>query len=365
MTQHPSHLVERVAERLRGVGGLVVPDQPPAREARPQAWSEEAPAEPRPDLRSDLRHRLRQRVADGELEAAPDAEPEAESESELEALSSEPLEPDSHSQATDAALQESDPATALTVPAVFEPGRMPPLDMAALEKAGLVVGHKVRTRISEEFRITVGHLLRSMQANYSPGRGAPNVIMITSARPGEGKSFSSLNLAGSIAQHTQREVLLMDVDAKQRSISSQLGLTDRPGLLDLSNNSSLRVEDVIIKTSIPHLSLMPVGSGQSGGLDITQTRPITTLVERIARRFPNSVVLLDAPPCLSTSDPSTLAPFVGQIVLIVEAERTQRNEVVAALDLIKSCPSVTLMLNKIRLTTSYTFGAYHYFGTYS
>ena len=237
--------------------------------------------------------------------------------------------------------------------------------MAALEKSGLVVGHKVRTRISEEFRITVGHLLRSMQANYSPGRGAPNVIMITSARPGEGKSFSSLNLAGSIAQHTQREVLLMDVDAKQRSISSQLGLTDRPGLLDLSNNPSLRIEDVIIKTSIPHLSLMPVGSGQSGGLDITQTRPVTTLVERIARRFPNSVVLLDAPPCLSTSDPSTLAPFVGQIVLVVEAERTQRNEVIAALDLIKSCPSVTLMLNKIRLTTSYTFGAYHYFGTYS
>ena len=237
--------------------------------------------------------------------------------------------------------------------------------MAALEKSGLVVGHKVRTRISEEFRITVGHLLRSMQANYSPGRGAPNVIMITSARPGEGKSFSTLNLAGSIAQHTQREVLLIDVDAKQRSISSQLGLADRPGLLDLSNNPTLRIEDVIIKTSIPHLSLMTVGSGQSGGLDITQTRPVTTLVERIARRFPNSVVLLDAPPCLSTSDPSTLAPFVGQIVLVVEAERTQRNEVVAALDLIKACPSVTLMLNKIRLTTSYTFGAYHYFGTYS
>ncbi len=359
--QNPSHLVERVAERLRGVGGLVVPESPPGREARPQAWSED---EPPPEPRPDLRRRLRRDVASLDDETGePRAELESAPEAELEAPSSEEaLEPDLPA---DAELREPDPATALTVPPTPEPGRMPPLDMAALEKSGLVVGHKVRTRISEEFRITVGHLLRSMQANYSPGRGAPNVIMITSARPGEGKSFSSLNLAGSIAQHTQREVLLMDVDAKQRSISSQLGLTDRPGLLDLSNNPSLRIEDVIIKTSIPHLSLMPVGSGQSGGLDITQTRPVTTLVERIARRFPNSVVLLDAPPCLSTSDPSTLAPFVGQIVLVVEAERTQRNEVIAALDLIKSCPSVTLMLNKIRLTTSYTFGAYHYFGTYS
>jgi len=360
--QNPSHLVERVAERLRGVGGLVVPETPPGRDAPPPAWSDEEPA---PEPRPDLRRRLRRDVARlDDKHSEPRAELESAPEAELEAPPSEAaLEP--YLPAAEAELRDPDPATALTVPPTPEPGRMPPLDMAALEKSGLVVGHKVRTRISEEFRITVGHLLRSMQANYSPGRGAPNVIMITSARPGEGKSFSSLNLAGSIAQHTQREVLLMDVDAKQRSISSQLGLTDRPGLLDLSNNSSLRIEDVIIKTSIPHLSIMPVGSGQSGGLDITQTRPVTSLVERIARRFPNSVVLLDAPPCLSTSDPSTLAPFVGQIVLVVEAERTQRNEVIAALDLIKSCPSVTLMLNKIRLTTSYTFGAYHYFGTYS
>ena len=255
-----------------------------------------------------------------------------------------------------------EPLSALSVP---EMPQQALLDMASLEKAGMVVGHKVRTRISEEFRITVGHILRSMHANYSPGRGAPNVLMITSARPSEGKSFSALNLAGSIAQHTQREVLLVDVDAKQRSISAELGLADRPGLLDLSTNPSLRIEDVIVRTAIPHLSVITVGSGHTIGTEISPTRPVTTLVERIARRFPNTVVLLDAPPCLSTSDPSTLAPYVGQIVLVIEAERTQRNEVVAALDLIKACPSITLMLNKIRLTTSYTFGAYHYFGTYS
>ena len=372
MTQNPTHLVERVAERLRGVGGLAVPETPTGRNARP-TWPDEPAAEPRPVPPAPapaLRQRLRRELARIDDDAAP-----ADTAAADTATAAEP-DPDETGQefegggfqaSTESELQKTEPdaTTALAVPEAPDLGRMPPLDMAALEKSGLVVGHKVRTRISEEFRITVGHLLRSMQANYSPGRGAPNVIMITSARPGEGKSFSTLNLAGSIAQHTQREVLLIDVDAKQRSISSQLGLGDRPGLLDLSNNPTLRIEDVIIKTAIPHLSLMPVGSGQSGGLDITQTRPVTTLVERIARRFPNSVVLLDAPPCLSTSDPSTLAPFVGQIVLVVEAERTQRNEVIAALDLIKACPSVTLMLNKIRLTTSYTFGAYHYFGTYS
>ena len=233
----------------------------------------------------------------------------------------------------------------------------------------MVVGRKARTRISEEFRVSVGQILRSVRGSYTPGRGAGNLIMITSARPGEGKSFTALNLAGSIAQHTQREVLLVDVDAKQNALSDQLGIGDRPGLIDLALTPSLRVEDTIVRTVIPNLSFLPVGvrrvDSLEGGAEGTVARPITALIERLGRRYANHIVILDAPPCLSTSDPSTIAPLVGQVVMVVEAERTQRAEVLAALDLIKACPTITLMLNKIRVTTSYTFGAYHYFGSYS
>ncbi|MBU6497231.1 MAG: hypothetical protein KGJ41_05485 [Rhodospirillales bacterium] len=364
MTNESGHLVERVAERLRGIGGLAAPDPAPERDIRQH-------------VRRDLEHRPILRA--GGEQAQPPEEPDLRSDADASPSPDAPHAQSTSWQAGPEAAESghehamidmtrrgapvlADGATALAVP---EAPRSAPLDMAALEKAGLVVGHKVRTRISEEFRISVGHILRSMHANYSPGRGAPNVIMVTSARPGEGKSFSTLNLAGSIAQHAQRDVIMVDVDAKQRSISAELGLSERPGLLDLSSNTALRIEDVVIRTAIPHLSFIGIGSGHTVSAEISPTRPVTTLVERIARRYPNAVVLLDAPPCLSTSDPSTLAPFVGQIVLVVEAERTQRNEVVAALDLIKACPSVTLMLNKIKLTTSYTFGAYHYFGTYS
>lgn len=379
MSTNPSHLVERVAERLRGVGGLAAVDPVPERDIRDVARRE---AERRPAPR-----RVVAPTAPDFAQGATEGESHADSPREDISgdVATEGPDGDRLSTAMTVAAALGDkggrggPSRAMVDPqqtpsAVTDPmsalsmagaGGSSQLDMAALERAGLVVGHKVRTRISEEFRITVGHILRTMHSNYSPGRGAPNVLMVTSARPGEGKSFSSLNLAGSIAQHTQREVLLVDVDAKQRSLSAELGLADRPGLLDLSSNTSLRIEDVIIRTAIPHLSVITIGSGHTIGSEISPSRPVSTLVERIARRFPNAVVLLDAPPCLSTSDPSTLAPFVGQIVLVVEAERTQRNEVVASLDLIKACPSITLMLNKIRLTTSYTFGAYHYFGTYS
>ena len=243
------------------------------------------------------------------------------------------------------------------------------LDLVSLERAGLVVGRKARTRISEEFRVSVGQILRSVRGSYTPGRGAGNLVMVTSARPGEGKSFTALNLAGSIAQHTQREVLLVDIDAKQNALSDQLGIGDRPGLIDLALTPSLRVEDTIVRTVIANLSVLPVGlrrlDSLEGGAEGTVARPITALIERLGRRYANHIIILDAPPCLSTSDPSTIAPLVGQIVMVVEAERTQRSEVLAALDLIKACPTITLMLNKIQVTTSYTFGAYHYFGSYS
>ena len=241
------------------------------------------------------------------------------------------------------------------------------IDHAMLEKAGMVVGRKLRTRISEEFRITVGAILRSLKGSYTPGRGAGNLLMVTSSRPGEGKSFTSLNVAGSIAQHTQREVLLVDVDAKQHSLTDLIGIGDLPGLIDLAANATLRVEDTIIRTAISNLSFLPVGIRRDDGGDQvgdSVPRPVTSLIERLGRRFPNHLIILDAPPCLSTSDPSTLAPHVGQIVMVVEAERTQRAEVMASLDLVKACPQIILLLNKIKVTTSYTFGAYHY-GAYN
>jgi receptor protein-tyrosine kinase len=372
MALGPGHLVERVAARLRGVGGVNAPVDP-AGEATlampPQPPGEEALLLPPP---------VYVPPAPGE---APQATPSADAAPVIAAALAAAIGGPAASQggaAADAMLArvaadapgglsrvaaELSPAARGGDPAIT-PGY---LDLEALERAGLVVGRKLRTRISEEFRVTVGTILRSLKTSYTPGRGSGNLVMVTSSRPGEGKSFTSLNLAGSIAQHTQREVLLVDVDAKQNSLTDQLGVGDRPGLVDLAASATLRIEDTVIRTSIPNLLVLPVGirrfDGEMG--EGTVARPVSSLIERLARRYSNHLIILDAPPCLSTSDPSTFAQVVGQIILVVEAEKTQKSEVLASLDLIKACPSIMLMLNKIKVTTSYTFGAYHYFGTYS
>ena len=241
------------------------------------------------------------------------------------------------------------------------------IDVATLSAAGLVVSGNVRTRISEEYRIAVSRILRATRTKR-PGAVAGELLMVTSARPGEGKSFTAINLAGAIAHHVMRPTVLVDIDFKKKSISNQLGLSDRAGLLDVASTSGQKIEDLIVPTAIEHLSVLPVGrdSGEFGdSADGVSRRPVSQVIERLARRFPDHIFILDLPPCLSTSDPSTLAPVVNEIIMVVEAERTQRNEVEAALDLVKLCPKITLLLNKIRTTTSNTFGAYDYYGSYS
>ena len=241
---------------------------------------------------------------------------------------------------------------------------LPTITLGVMESAGMVVARAARTRISEEYRIVIGRVVRALRDDPD-GAGSHNVVMVTSARPGEGKSFTALNLAGSIAQHSTEKVLLVDLDAKMRPISALLGVGDRLGFHDLVVDQTLRPEDVILNTAIENLTFMPVGSRSGELTDTTSVRPITPAITRLARRFPKHLIMLDAPPCLSTSDPHTIAPYVGQVVMVVEAERTQRSEVEAALDLVRVCPTITMLLNKVKLTTSHTFGAYDYYGSYT
>lgn len=238
------------------------------------------------------------------------------------------------------------------------------VNMGTLISAGLVVSGTNRTRISEEYRIAVSRILRSTRKTRTQGQTG-ELIMVTSARPGEGKSFSALNIAGAIAHNVMRPTVLVDVDFKKRSITHLLRLSDRKGLLDVASTGRVQIENLIVPTAIDHLSILPVGRDAGdleSGLD---RRPVAQVIEYLAARFPDYIFILDLPPCLSTSDPSTLAPVVNEAIVVVEAERTQRSEVESALDLIKLCPKITVLLNKIRTTRRNTFGAYDYYGSYS
>lgn len=228
-----------------------------------------------------------------------------------------------------------------------------------LEGAGMVVSREHRSRIAEEFRIVSQQVLAAMASPESSSH-LRNLVMVTSARPGEGKSFAALNLAASLAVGGDRTVILADADIRSGSVSEQLGLAAEPGLLDLTSSPSQLAESTLVRSRMPSLYVLPIGGGTDpNGRSLVSTHsPIAGLLTTLANRFADSLFVVDAPACLSSSDPAALAAIAGHALLVVEAEKTRRREIEAALDLIDACPNIKLLLNKARLSTRETFGIY-------
>jgi receptor protein-tyrosine kinase len=241
---------------------------------------------------------------------------------------------------------------------VEEGASQPFVDMTSLFRAGMIDWNRVRSRVSEEFRLVQRQIVRTAFTAAGAEPGFSNLLMITSSIPGEGKSFTSLNLAACIARQRDHYVLLIDIDSKRDSFCMALGLGDSPGLLDLAANPELDPSQVIAKTAIENLSVLPIGIERDLGPELFASKQMTKLIQALGRRYADRLIVLDAPPTLSTSDPAALAPIVGQVLFVVEAERTQREEVESSLDLLQACPTITLLLNKVQVQTRYTFGAY-------
>lgn len=343
MAERSAHLVERVAAQLRGDAGLAAPDPTadatplPSRLATVAAAAQQATARLAQPAGGDPPggEAARGEMGRGEIGQAGPAN--------ARAPQPEPGFPDD-----EAGGEAEIPDGAV-------------LDMATLKRAGLALAG-MRSRTTEEYRITVGRILRSLHATTRGAPGMANLVMVTSARPGEGKSFSALNLGASIAQNGLADVLLVDVDGKPRSMTTLLGLRERQGLLDLVGGSPLRPQDLVVRTAIEGFSVLPLGLNRSATAEGGVSRAVLAAIDRVRRRFPHHLVLLDTAPCLSTSDPSTLAPVVDQTIVVVEAGRTQRSELGAALELVRACSNVILVLNKVRLTHRHSFGSYYYFG---
>lgn len=239
------------------------------------------------------------------------------------------------------------------------------IDLVKLQMAGMVTPNADRKRIVEEFRIVKRPILNAAFAAGENKIRNGNLIMVTSARPGDGKTFSSVNLAMSMASERDINVLLVDADVvnyhRDKSVMSMLGVSERRGLLDVLNDPTTDLADVLLRTNVPNLSLLPAGSVAINPTELLASNRMGEVVEELAQRYPDRVIIFDTPPVLATSEPSVLAMHVGQVVFVVEAEKTSRKAVEASLSLIRSCQHISLVLNKADYEAgTEKFGAYYY-----
>ena len=234
------------------------------------------------------------------------------------------------------------------------------LDMERIRSAGLLVVDAQRSQIKEEYR----HIKRSLLTNID-GKGAAitkhaNLVVVTSARPGEGKTFTACNLALSIATERNRTVLLVDADVLRPSVTKTLGFEAEHGLVDFLIDDQLELADVLVNTSIPALTVLPAGSKHHLSAELLASDNMRRLTTEMSQRYPDRILIFDAPPLLATTEASILTGLMGQVVMVVEAERTPQSQVKEALAMLDPNQIIGFVLNKTRNVFASHYPGYGY-----
>src|SRR3569832_1438359 len=189
------------------------------------------------------------------------------------------------------------------------------LDFERLAAAGMVTPDGERSQMAEEFR----HIKRPLLLNAF-GEGAMpkpnrNLLMVTSARPNEGKTFTAINLALSIALKRDRTVLLVDADVARPSVARVLDFPGTAGLVDFLADRDRRLSDVMLQPSLPKLRILNAGRRPAHSNELLASARMQQLAQELADRYPDRVVVFDSPPLLATSEAAVLAGVMGQVVM--------------------------------------------------
>ncbi len=233
------------------------------------------------------------------------------------------------------------------------------IDVGRLTAMGFVTPDAPRAQIADEFRVIKRPLLANIQAKSATGSERPNLIMVTSSLPGEGKTFVTINLAISMAMELDRTVLLVDADVSRPSVLERIGLPPAPGLLDLLTRPSADLSQFLLRTNIDKLSVLPAGAPQGKATELLASDAMNRLLDELADRYSDRIVVFDAPPLLPSTESRVLATHMGQIVMVVEAEQTPVKTLERAMATVAACPVVLPLLNKTsRSDVGFYYGSY-------
>jgi protein-tyrosine kinase len=237
------------------------------------------------------------------------------------------------------------------------------VDADALRAAGLWPEAAQERLLANQFRAIkrpILQKLKAMTATAKPGEGA-QLLVITSALPGDGKTFTSINLAVSIARERDVSPLLIDADVTKRHISRAFGLEHQPGLLDALADESIDIETLVRPTDIHGLSILPVGSEQEHATELLTSARMRAIAGRMSAWDTHRLLLFDSAPLLLSNDASAVAQIVRQVLLVVRSGVTPQRAVQEAISHIDKEKLTGLVLNQNDMRS---FNQYYGYGTY-
>ena len=195
------------------------------------------------------------------------------------------------------------------------------IDLEALAVAGIVSPNAPRSQVADQYRVIKRPLISNAMGKGPTLIANGNLIMVTSSVPGEGKSFTAINLAISIAAELDNTVMLVDADVARPSVLRVLGLPSGPGLLDLLLDNSADLSSMLLKTNIDKLSILPSGTPHARATEMLASDAMTNLLADMARRYTDRIIVFDSPPLLLTTEARVLATHMGQIVMVVKQRK--------------------------------------------
>jgi protein-tyrosine kinase len=255
-------------------------------------------------------------------------------------------------------------ATLMHAEQAAEPGLRVAVDREALRAAGYLPEQEQDRRFADEYRQIKRPLLARAFSNDSEKlQPSPRLVMMASALPGDGKTFTSINLALSLARERDSSVVLVDADVAKPHISRIFGVEGELGLLDALADSSIEIASLILPTDVRGLAILPAGRGRDGATELLASRRMQQLTADILARHPKCVALFDSPPLVISSEARSLVNTMGQVIIVVRAGRTPRKAVLEAVEAVGRKDSVSMVLNQGRRSLlegmyGYSYGSY-------
>ena len=234
------------------------------------------------------------------------------------------------------------------------------IDQQELKAKGLITDSTERQKIKDEFRYIKRKLLNNAFGQGAQNLENGNLVMVSSGKPNEGKTFISINLALSIALEQDKTVLLIDADVIRPSISAELNISPRKGLVEYLLGEVSNVSEVIYNTSINNLKIIPAGEPHHLTSELLTSDKMRQLTLELANRYGDRMVIFDSPPLIEVNESQVLANLMGQALVVVEESHSKISDIQKAVDSLNEDLAIGFVINKAVQTQKDLYGYYGY-----
>ena len=272
-------------------------------------------------------------------------------------------------QSADSAEQQSEPSVSATRQKTATKRPQGPvsqsepfnIDIERLERNGHVSLSGVRKGINEEYREIKRKLLANAFGPLSSTIKNSNIIMVTSGRPSEGKTFTATNLALSIASEQDKTVLLVDADVLKPNVLNTFGLERRSGLMEYLTGEVDDIADVLYPTNVDKLKIIPAGRTHHLSTELLASQKMHETVDEFANRYPDRIVIFDTPPLIGITESAILANFAGQAVVVTEEGNSKLSDIRLSVERLNPDMAIGFVVNKVVNKDANDPGYYGYY----